>query len=137
MKKSDIPQDPSALDNHTRDVIYALDESGKYTTGLSRGWEVKSTALDVAWNDISQRVKDAREAVMSGKASPILFFMELKLMDLSILSAYTGFWTWKVKRHLKPGVFNKLPEKKLKKYAELFEITIEQLKNPNLHADQL
>ena len=32
----------------------------------------------------------------------MLFFMEYRLMDLSILSDYTGFWKWQIRRHLKP-----------------------------------
>jgi hypothetical protein len=51
-------------------------------------------------------------------------------MDISILSSYTGFWKWTVKRHLKPSVFKKLSDQKLQKYAEIFEISIDELKNP-------
>ena len=130
MKKSEIPQDKSLLAGFTREVDYAVDESGKYTAALSTGWEVKSSALDLAWDDINRRVKEAEEKVKHGQASPVLFFMELKLMDPAILSAYTGFWQWQVKRHMKADVFRKLSEKKLQKYADLFEIKIEELKNP-------
>ena len=54
--------------------------------------------------------------------------MELNKMDLSILSSYVGIWKWKVKRHFKPAVFQKLSDKTLAKYAEVFEISIEGLK---------
>ncbi|MDF2381645.1 hypothetical protein JMG10_09235 [Nostoc ellipsosporum NOK] len=130
MKKQDIPQDPSALNNVTKEVTYAVDESGNYTTGLSTGWSVKAEALDVAWQDIEKRVADARKKVESGEASPLLFFMETKLMDVTIVASYTGFWKWQVKRHLKPGVFKNLPERKLQKYAELFEVPVNQLRQP-------
>ncbi len=130
MKKSEIPQDKSLLAGFTREVDYAVDESGRYTSALSTGWEVKTSALDLAWDDIKLRVKEAEEKVRSGGASPVLFFMELKLMDPGILSAYTGFWQWQVKRHMKAKVFNRLSDNKLQKYADLFEITIEELKNP-------
>ena len=114
----------------TREVDYAVDESGKYTSVLSSGWEVKTSALDLAWDDIKLRVKEAEEKVRSGQASPVLFFMELRLMDPGILAAYTGYWQWQVKRHMKANVFNKLSDKKLQKYADLFEINLEELKNP-------
>ncbi|MEO8085535.1 MAG: hypothetical protein ABI763_01875 [Bacteroidota bacterium] len=130
MKKSEIPQDKSLLVGFTREVDYAVDESGKYTSGLSTGWEIKTSALDLAWDDIKLRVKDAEEKVKRGEASPVLFFMELKLMDPGILAAYTGFWQWQVKRHMKATVFSTLSEKKLQKYADLFEIKMEELKNP-------
>ncbi|CAN5367274.1 hypothetical protein BH11BAC1_BH11BAC1_10710 [soil metagenome] len=130
MKKSEIPQDKSLLVGFTREVDYAVDESGKYTAGLSTGWEIKTSALDLAWDDIKLRVKDAEEKVKNGEASPVLFFMELKLMDPGILAAYPGLWQWQVKRHMKSTVFSTLSDKKLQKYAELFEVTLEELKNP-------
>ena len=133
MKKEDIPQDDSPLNKITKEVVYAIDSSGNYTTELSTGWGVKALALDVAWNDIEQRIKNARQKVLNNEASPILYFIELRLMDLSIVSAYTGFWKWTIKSHLKPAVFKKLSENKLKKYAEAFNISIEELKTMNVH----
>lgn len=128
MKKAEIPQDHSALSGYAKELCYAVDETGRYATGLSEGWEIKANALDLAWDDIRKRVNDAAAKVKAGEASPILFFMELKLMDPAIVSAYTGFWKWTVKRHLKPEVFKKLSEKQLKKYASLFEVSLEELK---------
>jgi hypothetical protein len=133
MKKEDIPQDPSALRNITKEVSYAVDENGNYVTELSTGWDVKIKALDVAWSDIEKKVADAKQKVLNNEASPLLYFMELKLMDIQILSAYTRFWKWQVKRHLKPGVFEKLSAKKLQKYAIAFDVTVEALKNVNLN----
>ncbi len=130
MKKSEIPQDKSLLEGFTREVDYAIDEKGNYTSGLSTGWEIKTSALNLAWDDIHKRVNEAKEKVLNGAASPVLFFMELRLMDPAILAAYTGFWQWQVKRHLRADVFKKLSPGKLQKYADLFEIKIEELKNP-------
>ena len=92
MKQENIPQDPSALDKFTKEVCYAVDSSGNYVTELSRGWEVKATALDVAWQDIEERIAAARQRVLNREVSPLQFFMELRLMDTGIVSAYTGFW---------------------------------------------
>ena len=134
MKKEDTPQDLGALGKITKEVCYVVDDAGNYVTDLSNGWEVKSKALDAAWQDIEERVKSALQKVESGEASPLLYFMELKLMDIPILSAYTGFWKWRVKRHLKPAVFNKLSDATLKKYADIFEVKPEDFKNMNFHA---
>ena len=133
MKKQEIPHDLGALGKITKEVCYAVDESGKYTTALSEGWKIKAEALDIAWQDVQERITSAFEKVQKGEASPILFFMEFRLMDIGIVSAYTGFWKWTVKRHLKPNVFKKLSETKLKKYAEVFETSVEDLKNMNVH----
>src|SRR5690606_31638794 len=104
-KKEEIPQDKSALDNVTKELCYAVDSNGNYTTGLSTGWEVKSSALDAAWKDIDKRIEKIRQQIKNKELSPIAYFMELRLMDLQILAAYSGFWEWQIKRHLKPAVF--------------------------------
>jgi hypothetical protein len=128
MKKEELPQDLGALGKITGEVCYVVDESGNYTTRLSNGWEIKSSALEVAWKDVEQRIQEAHKKVLQKEASPILFFMELRVMDISIVAAYTGFWKWQVKRHLKYKVFEKLSSSRLAKYTELFEVSEEELK---------
>ena len=135
MKKEESPQDDGALNKLTKEVVYAVDKDGHYTTELSTGWNVKSTALDVAWDDIAQRIENARQKVLNNGASPILYFIELRLMDIGILSAYTGFWKWTIKQHLKPAVFKKLSDKKLQQYADAFNVSVEELKTMNVHED--
>src|SRR6267154_1308098 len=135
MKKDAIPQDLSSLGKITKELCYATDDSGKYTTELSKGWEVKIKALDVAWEDIRRRIESAKEEVLNNNASPLLFFMEYRLMDIDILADYSGFWKWQIKRHLKPKVFNHLSDKKLMKYAVALNIKIEDLKSMTVNED--
>ena len=129
MKKEAVPQDQGALGKITKEVCYATDGEGKYTTQLSEGWDVKTSALDVAWQDIAERVAAAREKVAKKEASPLLYFMELKLMDIKVVAAYTGFWAWQIRRHLHPSVFQKLPDRRLRRYAEVFEVSVSDLKS--------
>ena len=133
MKKEDIPQDPSALGRITKEVCYAVDSSGKYVTELSNGWEIKAAALDITWKDIEENTAKARQKVLEKAASPLLYFMELRIMDMGTLSAYTGFWKWQIRRHLKPAVFERLSAKQLQKYATAFDVTVDELKTMILH----
>ena len=137
MKKEDVPQDLSALGKITKEICYATDQAGKYVTEQSLGWDIKITALDAAWQDIEDRVAVAREKVKNGEASPLLFFMERGLMDINLLAGYTRFWKWQVKKHLEPAVFNKLSVRKLQRYANVFNVSIDDLKNMNEHGDQI
>jgi hypothetical protein len=89
--------------------------------------------LDLAWENIEERIEQAKKKVIGGEASPILYFMELKLMDLSVLSGYTGFWKWQIQRHMKPDIFRNLSNAKLLKYAEVFDVNINELKNFKEH----
>lgn len=129
MKKEELPQDTSALEGITRDLCYVKDADGKYTTDLSKGWDVKKQALDNAWDDINERVNEASELVKAGVKSPIYYFMEKKLMDITLLAAYTGFWKFTIQRHFKPSNFNALSQARLAAYAKAFEISIDELKN--------
>ena len=135
MKKEEVPQDLSSLGKITKEVCYATDEAGKYTTELSQGWDVKISALDAAWKDIGERVEAAKARVLCGEASPLLYFMELKLMDIKVLAGYTGFWQWQIKRHLQPTVFKKLSDRALRRYAEVFEISVADLNSIIAHED--
>ena len=135
MKKDEVPQDLSSLGKITKELCYATDSSGKYVAALSSGWDVKITALDVAWGDIEKRIAAAKQKVLNKEASQLLFFMEYKLMDPGILAGYTGFWQWQVKRHLKPAGFNKLSPKKLQKYADAFNVKVDDLKTMTVNED--
>ena len=126
MKKEDLPQDEGKL---ASEVSYVKNEAGEYEQALSSGWQVKEDALEGAWKEIERRRAAAKKAVLNGEKSPILYFMELALMDIPTLSGYTGFWGFSIKRHLKPQVFAKLSDKKLGIYAKAFRITIDDLKN--------
>jgi len=130
MEKEKVPQDTSNLTkNNVKELLYATDENGDYTTTLSSGWEPKTIALSNSIEDINERIAEAKLQVENGEASPICYYMELNKMDLTILASYVGLWKWRVKRHFKPAVFAKLNDKTLKKYADAFAISVHELKN--------
>lgn len=130
MKTDQVPQDSSSLSKKDiKELCYAVDENGNYTTALSSGWEPKSIALDGSMQLIEQRIEQARQQVVNNQVSPIVYFMEKSKMDIQILSDYVSIWKWRIKRHFKPAVFIKLNDKILKKYADVFEISVDELKN--------
>lgn len=130
MKKNEVPQDESKLEKaNIKDMVYAVDENGNYVTALSTGWNPKTIALDNAIKQIEERVTAAKERFLKNESSPLEYYMELNKMDLTILASYVGIWKWRVKRHFKPSVFKKLSQKTLQNYADVFDITVEDLKN--------
>jgi hypothetical protein len=130
MKKEEVPQDESNLESaNFRELCYAVDDDGEYTTANSSGWEPKTIALSNAIEEINQRIADAKQRVLAGETSPIEYYMELHKMDIGILASYVGFWKCKVRGHFKPKVFKKLNTKTLQKYAEVFDISVEELKS--------
>ena len=130
MKKNEVPQDKSNLQSaNMKELCYAVDENGQYITENSSGWTPKTIALENAIQDIKERTEKAKKRVEEGLTSPIEYYMELNKMDLGILASYVGYFRWQVKRHFKPIVFSKLSNKKLQKYADAFDISIEELKS--------
>ncbi len=124
MKDKDVPQDNSSF----TDLYYAVDDEGNYITKKSTGWEPKKIALSKSLDLIDERVEEIKKKVINNELSPIAYYMELNRMDLSVLAAYFGKWNWIVKRHFKPAIFNKLSSKSLKKYADIFNISLDELK---------
>lgn len=132
MKKEEVPQDESNLSkSKVKELIYATDENGNYTTALSTGWEPKTIALTNSLEEINERIALAKQQVINGATSPINYYMELNKMDIAILSSYVGMWKWRVKRHFKPKVFSKLSDTILQKYANAFNISVSELRNFN------
>jgi hypothetical protein len=129
MKKKEVPQDEGLNEGRFEDVCYALDENGNYVAVLSKGWSPKTDALQQAWEVIDEKVEQVRKQVLSGELSPIAFYMEKNLMDLKLLSDYTGLPKRKVRKHLKPDRFIKLEDQILIKYAETFGISVDMLRN--------
>jgi hypothetical protein len=121
MKVNEVPQDDANLfEGKTRDVQYALNEDGKYTTVKSVGWDPKNIVLQQAWEFENVKISEAQQLVAEGKISPVFYHMKRCLMDLKLLASYTGFSRFRVKRHFKPKIFNKLSNEKLDKYVYAF-----------------
>ncbi len=132
MKKQDLPQDESNLQSaNMTEVLYVTDENDNYTTANSIGWDAKKAALEESMELINERIEEAKQNVANNLVSPIIYFMELNKMDVQVLAAYVNMWQWTVKRHAKPKIFKKLSNSTLKKYADAFEISVEELKNFN------
>ncbi len=130
MKKNEVPQDESFLSKkNISELYYVVDEDGHFTTEQSSGWEAKTIMQTETLHLLQQRVDEAKEMVKIGKISPIVYYMELNKMDWSTLAAYMQKWPFFIKRHAKPKVFNRLTNSVLQKYADVFGITLEELKN--------
>lgn len=129
MKKDEVPQDDENLfEGKFKVVKYAVDEDGKYGTVGSVGWEPENTVLNKAWEEVHKKVADTHTKVEAGELSPLAYHMEKNMMDVGMLSQYMDISKRQVTKHLKPKGFNKLDAKTLQRYAEVFDITVQELK---------
>lgn len=128
MNIDEVPQDKDDFKGRSsiKKVLYAT-ENGQYTQVQSQGWDIEIAATKQAWSEIDAELLEIKQDVLSGKVSPIAYFMRLKLMDLGMLASYMGKWKWTIKRHFKPKVYKNLSADTLQKYADVFQITVEEL----------
>ena len=130
MKADEVPQDDEDLFEGKFTLLqYALDDKGGYTQVGSKGWEPENVALKQAWEEINLKIEAAKQKVLKGEASPVVYYMEKSMMDIGILAAEMNKWQWQVKRHFKPDVFNSLDTKTKEKYATVFKVTMDELIN--------
>lgn len=128
MKKKSVPQDANTTyDGYGTKVVYAVDEAGRYDRVQSSGWEVEEIVLRDVVDDFQEKAESAKQRALSGQTSPIEYYMHKRYLDLAGLAKGIGIAKWRVKRHLKPSVFNKLSPSMLQRYAELFDIDVKQL----------
>lgn len=121
MKAKEVPQDDANMfEGKTSELQYAIDENGNYTTVKSVGWDTKNIVMQQAWDVENEKIKDALDKVLKKEKSPIYYYIFKCLMDIKIVSMYTGFSRLKIKRHLKPRFFAKLTDAQLEKYAYAF-----------------
>lgn len=129
MKKDEVPQDDENLfEGKFKVVKYAVDDDGNYGTVGSVGWEPENTVLNQAWEEINQKVDEVKKKVEAGELSPLAFHMEKNIMDAAMLGQYMDLSKRKVNTHLEPAGFNQLDQKTLERYAEVFDITVDQLR---------
>jgi len=125
MKLKNIPQDSMIFDEQMA-VCYAVDEDGRYVLGKSSGWDAVNIANVQAWEFISQQIARAINEIRTGKKSILAFHMERFQMDVSLLAKYVNLSKWRVRRHLNPAVFSRIKPEILKRYATVFQLTVDQ-----------
>jgi len=112
-----------------REMLYSYEDDGKFDKTVGFHGESDRIILQQAWDLFNERIEEARNNVIAGKVSPVVYYMEKNLLDPLNLSMMAGISLWRVKWHFKPGVFNRLKESTLQKYATAFNISIEELRN--------
>ena len=112
-----------------RELFYSYHEGGDFEKNVGFHGIPHREILQQAWDLFYERIGEARQKVLSGKASPVVYYMEKNLLDPLNLSMMAGIAVWRVKRHFKPKVFAKLKPDTLQKYATAFNISVDELRN--------
>ena len=125
-----VPQDSDNLHKGTyKTLVYTVDEKGNYVQKQTAGWEPENIAHSMAWDDIHRKIQDVRRKVLEGKLSPLAYFMEREMMNPRRLSGLIGISGWRIKRHMKPWIYNKISDSYKNRYADFFKVSVSDFEN--------
>ena len=127
MAKIDIPQENNATLNGQQKVMYAPNNNGQFER-FNYGSDVEEYATKLAVEEYEILMKESLEKIEQNISSPIEYFMYKNRMDLPTLASIVDMFSFRVKRHLRADIFKKLNDKMLNRYANAFNITLEDLK---------
>jgi hypothetical protein len=128
VKVKDVPQEGNKAHWGKHKALYAQDEDGSYQIVPSLGWGVEEIALLTMIDDLQDRTNESKALYKEGKLSPLSYHMYSMRMDLPMLAKAAGIARWRVRRHMKPKIFARLKTKTLQKYADVLDMSIEELK---------
>jgi hypothetical protein len=127
VKKDEVPQqNAKAFMGHSK-LLYAVDDKGRYVPAPSNGWEAEEIVLDQAIDEFKRLTADAWQRAKQGQTSALEYHMFHERMDVVLLAQSTGYFKWRVRRHLRPDVFQKLPARLRERYADALGIDAARL----------
>jgi hypothetical protein len=129
MRVNEVPQEINPILEGGSKAVFARDENGRMVTVPCPGWEVEAIVTQHAVDVLKQQARAALVEARAGTTSPLTYWMYEKRMDETVLAQSTGFWRWRVRRHLQPQHFAKLPAHILKIYADALGLQIDTLKS--------
>jgi hypothetical protein len=128
VEKATVPQDASPTYGGLRKLLYAVDEQGQYTGVPSSGWEVESFSTELAVAELERQREEALQRARAGITSALEYHMFARRMDFDTLASVSGVWRWRLRRHLRPAVFARLPERLLQRYADAMGMAVAELR---------
>ncbi len=113
-------------------VSYVAGEDGKQELKSGIMWYPVNIVNRQAWDEIDRRVELTREKIAAGKMSCLCYYMVINHMDTGLLAKYTGQSRLVVFLHTIPFFFKRLGVGTLQKYAEIFAVEPEDLRQGRL-----
>jgi len=128
MKLDEVPQDAegSSYAGHQK-LVYAVDDEGSYQGAQTAGWDTENYATGQALAELTELEQQAMQQWQAGESSVLPYLMYRCRMDELTLAQTTGLWRWRIRRHFKVQVFQRLPTRVLIRYAQALSLPVEQL----------
>jgi len=126
--------DGPGISNGLKIVSYAVNDRGQYELSQDFFWQPVNIVNDQAWQEIAKKIALSRDKVAAGRVSCLHYYMTANQMDTGLVARYTGQPRWKVFLHLAPFVFNRVSDDTLLKYADLYRVSLADLRAGRLLA---
>lgn len=128
MERDAVPQDSSHTYGGHRKLVYATDERGEYVGVQSTGWEAETIATESALDLLQQQQVEVWKRAQCGETSALEYYMVYRRMDVMLLSQTSGLFQWRIRRHFKPVIYARLPDRLLQRYSEALGLDVATLK---------
>ena len=122
-----VPQEGNATLGGQRKLMYARGADGHVVRVPSRGWEAEEIVTTQAVDALVALAQEARSRVAAGTSAPLEYWMYARRMDVALLSQTSGFWQWRVRRHLRPAGFARLSVAQRQRYADALGMSAEAI----------
>lgn len=127
MNSDAVPQEGNATLGGQRKLMYARGADGRTVLVASRGWEAEEIVTTQAVDALAALAQQAHARVLAGKAAPLEVWMYTRRMDVALLSQTSGFWQWRVRRHLTPAGFARLTAAQRQRYADALGSSVDAI----------
>jgi len=115
------------ITNGLKIISYGANSKGEYKLTPDDVWQPVNVVNTQAWLEIEKNIAASKDKIAVGRVSCLHYYMTANQMDTGLLAQYTGQLRWQVCLHLVPFFFKRLSAATLKKYAELYQISLDDL----------
>ncbi len=127
MDQDAVPQEGNATLGGQRKAMYARATDGRMVLVPSRGWEAEEIVTTQAVDALVALARQARARVLAGTSAPLEYWMYDRRMDVALLAQASGFWQWRVRRHLRPQGFARLSLAQRQRYADALGMPVDAI----------
>jgi len=122
-----IPPADENITNGLKIISYGVNSKGEYELTPDDVWQPVNVVNSQAWQEIEKNITASKVKIAAGQVSCLHYYMTANQMDTGLLAQYIGQRRWQVCLHLVPFFFKRLSATTLKKYAELYQISPDDL----------
>jgi len=108
-------------------ILYVEKEDGTYGP-LQTGSYLTKNYIDDYYEKRNRLEASLKEQLRRREISPVAYYMTLTDLSVAETAARVGISQRKVKKHMQPGTFVKIPPAVLDRYAEVFNVSAAAMK---------